>query len=166
MSSKVVLHIFSSNKQFPFRCAMSIKASWGCWRGYLASLHLVNKSQYLNILWGGVLIKMCYYFLKVLLFLLSWQQWFYFTDKSLWACCWHLHVICPLMIPFWLITTRTSRHRQFFMRDRIHCETLSALRACLSSPLPQVGADYPPVTRLCVHRGPQPPLCCGHCAET
>lgn len=33
-----------------------------------------------------------------------------------------------------------------------------------SGPLcPQVGA---PVTRLCVHRGPQPPLCRGHRAET
>lgn len=73
---------------------------------------------------------------------------------------------CPLMIPFRLITACASRHSQFFVRDRVHCEPLLALRACLSSLLSQVGADYPPITSLCVHRGPQPPLCCGHCAET
>lgn len=43
----------------------------------------------------------------------------------------------------------------------MHCETLSV--CALLSPR---WADYPPVTSLCVHRGPQPPLCCGHCAET
>lgn len=40
---------------------------------------------------------------------------------------------CPLMIPFRLFTACASRHSQFFVRDRIHCEPLLARRACLSS---------------------------------